>query len=232
MPSHTGCACSPSLGEGLVQPRGERGKGREKTAQTLSQDVRYTIIAPVFITSLRQMLHFHPFCRPAAEACVEHGEFQYLRDLGVLITDFHQKPTVFPGNCPSAGNEPVAVQGISPKVELAFAMLPLNTKLASLGKNFHFTTLLKSSLCWAYRKWEIKEKHRKTSHTVQIYFCKRWWMGGRALSPEQSSRAAVPHQAHPRASLEVWADTGTPWRTGPAAPPCPWCLKWLPRNRD
>lgn len=73
-------------------------------------------MVPVFIISVRKMLHLHPSCRAAAEACVGTQEFWYPRDLGALVSDFHQKPRAVPVTCPGAGKEPVAVQERNLKV--------------------------------------------------------------------------------------------------------------------
>lgn len=95
------------------------------------------------------------------------------------------------GACGSAGNEPKS--GLSSALELAFAMLPYNTKRffrKSVATRLSFyMTSLKVSLHQACRKQEIKEKHRKASHKVEAYLA----IGdGRATLSLPSSGAAAP----------------------------------------
>lgn len=111
---HTLAVCVHPPGEGLLQPRGEGCKGREKSAQTPSgiQDAPSPCAHHICEANAAPA----PLAEPQLRRVWEHRELLYPGDLGALITDFHEKPTIVPVTCPGTGKEPVAVQEMNPKV--------------------------------------------------------------------------------------------------------------------
>lgn len=123
-------------GAGAAPAKRREVQGKREVCTTTIRGYKYTIAAVVLIASLRCTC---TFCRAAAEACVGTQRIPVSKGFGCshhrLPSKAHSGSSDLPrcrnGACDKAGNEPKS--GPSPALELVFAMLPLNTKLASLG---------------------------------------------------------------------------------------------------
>lgn len=168
------------LGEGLLQPRGGRCKEKEKSAQTPSGDTRYTSL-PLCSSHLWGKCCTCTCCRATAEVCMGTQRIPVPKAFGCshhrLPPKAHSSSSDLPrgrnGACGSAGNEPKS--GLSSALELAFAMLPYNTKLGSLGKallqDFHFIWL---HLKLAYTRHVGNKKSRKSTEKPAIKLRLTW----------------------------------------------------------